>query len=67
MRSFAEANKIPNILHEIGRLREILPGKWEGTNEGLLIWTNLTNTTTIFFYGMRMHRKLLELPRWDWV
>jgi N-acyl-L-homoserine lactone synthetase len=32
---FAEANKIPNILHEIGRLREITFRKWEGTNESI--------------------------------
>jgi hypothetical protein len=46
---FAEANQ-SNILHEIGRLREITFREvGEGTNESIDL-TNLTNTTTIFFF-----------------
>jgi N-acyl-L-homoserine lactone synthetase len=32
---FAEANKIPNLLHEIGRLREITFREVGGTNESI--------------------------------
>jgi hypothetical protein len=58
---FAEANKIPNILHEIGRCVKL---HLEVGEERMspLIWTNLTNTTTIFFLWDEECKKLLE-PR----
>jgi hypothetical protein len=63
LRGLFEADKIPNILHEI-LLREITFREVGEGRMNLLIWTNMISTTTTFFYGMRMQRKLLELIEW---
>jgi hypothetical protein len=64
---FSEAAKIPNILHEIGRLREITFREvGEGTNEPIDLDKH-DQYYHHFFYGITKQTKLPVPTAWDWV
>jgi len=62
---FADADKIPNVIHEIGRLREITFREvGEGTNEPIDL-DKYDQYYHHMFYGTMTLRVLLVLTEWD--
>jgi hypothetical protein len=68
MKCFLLSEKIPNILHEIGRLREITFREvGEGTNESIDLDKYDQYYHHIFLWDDETPTKLLVLIVWDWV